>query len=102
MGGGAGDEDEQRGDAVELLTFHAAKGLEWPGVILAGVEKGLVPHASATTTAARAEEMRLLHVAVTRAEHGLYLTWARRRGGAARGASPVLELMATDTDPPGP
>ena len=86
MGGGAGDDDVRGGDAVELLTFHAAKGLEWPVVVVAGVEKGLVPHASATTAAARAEEVRLLHVALTRAEHGLHLTWARRRGGRGTGA----------------
>ncbi len=102
MGGGAGDEDEHGGDAVELLTFHAAKGLEWPVVVVAGVEKGLVPHAGATSAAARAEELRLLHVALTRAEHGLYLTWARRRGGTARGPSPLLELLATDTERPVP
>ena len=56
---------------VELLTFHAAKGREWHTVVVTGVETGLVPHRSATTADARAEEARLLHVAVTRASDRL-------------------------------
>ena len=50
---------------VELLTFHAAKGREWHTVVVTGVETGLVPHRSATTLDAKAEEARLLHVAMT-------------------------------------
>ena len=68
---------------VELLTFHGAKGREWHTVVVTGVETGLVPHRSATTADARAEEARLLHVAVTRATDHLVLTWAARRGGYA-------------------
>ena len=49
---------------VELLTFHGAKGREWRTVVVTGVETGSVPHRSATTAAAKAEEVRLLHVAV--------------------------------------
>ena len=59
---------------VELLTFHAAKGREWPRVVVTGVETGLVPHRSATTAAERAEEARLLHVACTRAADRLVIT----------------------------
>ena len=40
---------EQRSEAVSLLTFHAAKGREWWGVVVAGAEDGLVPHSSAST-----------------------------------------------------
>ena len=72
------------GDAVELATFHAAKGLEWPIVFLAGVERGLVPISHADTPAARAEERRLLYVAVTRAQHELHVSWAERRTFGAR------------------
>jgi DNA helicase-2/ATP-dependent DNA helicase PcrA len=71
-------------DAVELLTFHRAKGLEWPRVFVTGLERGLVPIAYAETAAARAEERRLLYVALTRAERHLVLTWAAERTLGAR------------------
>ena len=81
-------------DAVELTTFHRAKGLEWPVVFVTGLEKGLVPIGHATTAAAEAEERRLLHVALTRAVDELHCTWAERRTfgstAAARSPSPLL------------
>ena len=75
---------------VELLTFHGAKGREWRTVVVTGVETGSVPHRSATTAAAKAEEVRLLHVALTRASDRLVITWAGRRGGYRRQPSPLL------------
>ena len=77
-GGGAG------GDAVELTTFHRAKGLEWPVVFVTGLEKGLVPIGHANTPAAEAEERRLLHVALTRAVDEVHCTWAERRTFGSR------------------
>jgi DNA helicase II / ATP-dependent DNA helicase PcrA len=67
------------GEAVELTTFHAAKGLEWPVVHLAGLEHGLVPIGHAKTPEALAEEQRLLYVAITRAEDVLSCSWAEQR-----------------------
>jgi DNA helicase-2/ATP-dependent DNA helicase PcrA len=73
--------DGERGGpaSVEVVTFHAAKGLEWPVVVVAGCETSLVPHTSATTADSKAEEARLLYVAMTRAEQELVVTWARSR-----------------------
>ena len=66
-------------DGVELLSFHRAKGLEFHTVFVTGLERGLVPIGYADTPAARAEERRLLYVALSRAEEALHLSWARTR-----------------------
>jgi DNA helicase-2/ATP-dependent DNA helicase PcrA len=83
------------GDAIDLSTFHAAKGLEWVVVHLAGVEEGYVPISHARTAAARAEEARLLYVAMTRAQRELRITWAEHRTFASkvmeRRPSPLLD-----------
>ena len=84
---------------VELLTYHAAKGREWRTVVVTGVETGLVPHRSATTLDAKAEEARLLHVAMTRASDTLVLTFAERRRGYARKPSPFIVGLPTEKVP---
>ena len=91
------------GDAVDLATFHAAKGLEWPVVFLTGLERGFVPIASGDED----EERRLLYVAITRAEDQLHCSWARRRTfgdrSIPRQPSPWLERMfATEQRPAAP
>jgi DNA helicase-2/ATP-dependent DNA helicase PcrA len=74
-----GDTPDVDADAVELLTFHRAKGLEFHTVFVTGLERGLVPISYADTPAERAEERRLLYVAITRAEVRLELSLARLR-----------------------
>jgi DNA helicase-2/ATP-dependent DNA helicase PcrA len=74
-------------DAVELMTFHRAKGLEWPVVFVTGLEDGLVPISHARDPAAIAEERRLLYVACTRAEEELHCSWARERRFSSERAS---------------
>jgi len=107
LGEGAPAEADPDSDAVELSTFHRAKGLEWPAVALVGLEDGLVPIAYATSAAAQAEERRLLYVAVTRAEEHLWCSWARERRAGGRSwscrPSPLLDAieMAGRTDSPG-
>lgn len=81
-------------DAVELSTFHSAKGREWDQVVVAGCEDGLMPHSSARTPAESHEEIRLAYVALTRAADRLVLTHARHRRGRPRKRSPLI----ADTD----
>lgn len=75
------DADVSEGEeGIMLITMHAAKGLEFPVVFLAGMEEGLFPHVKSTRTANQlGEERRLAYVAVTRAREHLYLTHARSR-----------------------
>ncbi len=84
-------------DAVDVTTFHAAKGLEWPVVHLAGLETGLVPIGHAKTDTALAEERRLFYVAVTRAEQHLLCSYAQQRTfgqrTVSREPSPYLDAI---------
>ena len=65
---------------VTLMTVHTAKGLEFPVVIITGLEEGVFPHHSALTDPMELEEeRRLLHVALTRAQEDVILTYAQRR-----------------------
>src|SRR4051812_48337775 len=77
------DVDEESGsrDArVLMMTMHSAKGLEFPVVVIAGLEEGLFPHSrSADDDAELEEERRLCYVGITRAERRLVLTSAARR-----------------------
>ncbi len=79
-----------------LTTFHRAKGLQWPTVMVLGLGAGLMPIASARTDAAIDEERRLLYVALTRSEDELWCSWFERTGddpsgrAAGRGPSPWL------------
>ncbi len=77
----AGDNQAQAGqDAVQLMTVHSAKGLEFDSVFITGVEDGLFPHENSLLEAAGLEEeRRLMYVAITRARERLYLTLAQSR-----------------------
>ena len=80
------------------MTLHTAKGLEWPVVVLTGLEHGLFPLARAEEqTDGLEEERRLCYVGLTRAKDKLYLTWARarRRGGELRPGMASRFLRAT-------
>ncbi|MBK7675640.1 MAG: UvrD-helicase domain-containing protein [Candidatus Accumulibacter sp.] len=67
-------------EAVQLMTVHAAKGLEFDVVFITGLEQGLFPHENAAQERdGLEEERRLMYVAVTRARHRLYLSHAQTR-----------------------
>lgn len=76
----SGPKEKQMKNAVTLMTFHAAKGLEFPIVFMIGMEEGLFPHArSLMDKYELEEERRLCYVGMTRAKEKLFLTYTRRR-----------------------
>ncbi|HET9464009.1 MAG TPA: UvrD-helicase domain-containing protein [Gemmatimonadales bacterium] len=95
------DKEEGEEEGVTLMTLHTAKGLEWPVVVMTGLEHGLFPLARAEEQpSGLEEERRLCYVGLTRAKDKLYLTWARarRRGGELR---PGIASRFLKAIPPG-
>src|SRR6187397_81101 len=96
------DQDSYEGDedAVTLITLHAAKGLEFPVVFIAGLEEGLFPHSRALDDERQLEEeRRLAYVGITRAKRRLFLShaWRRATWGMGQAAVPsrfLLEIPA--------
>jgi DNA helicase II / ATP-dependent DNA helicase PcrA len=77
-------EAERQGDAITLMTLHAAKGLEFPRVYLVGLEEGIFPHARAIAEDGIEEERRLMYVGITRARRNLTLTCTAQRNKYGR------------------
>lgn len=76
----AGEQAQPGQDAVQLMTVHASKGLEFDAVFITGLEEGLFPHEnSMESRASLEEERRLMYVAITRARQRLYLSCAQAR-----------------------
>lgn len=91
----AKDQHEPTMRTVTLSTLHAAKGLEWPHVYLAGWAEGALPISYATGFDAIDEERRLAYVGVTRAARTLSLSWSRSAGRGERAPSRFLAEMGT-------
>jgi DNA helicase-2/ATP-dependent DNA helicase PcrA len=92
-------------EGVTLASLHAAKGLEWDAVFLAGLVDGTLPIVYAETPAQVEEERRLLYVGVTRAREHVALSWALARapgGRKARRPSRFLDGLAPQTATPSP
>jgi DNA helicase-2/ATP-dependent DNA helicase PcrA len=77
----AGDNQAQAGqDAIQLMTVHSAKGLEFDAVFITGMEEGLFPHENSMSDHdGLEEERRLMYVAITRARQRLYLSFSQTR-----------------------
>jgi DNA helicase-2/ATP-dependent DNA helicase PcrA len=77
----AGDNQAQAGqDAIQLMTIHSAKGLEFDCVFISGLEEGLFPHENSSSDLdGLEEERRLMYVAITRARKRLYLSFSQTR-----------------------
>jgi len=77
----AGDNQAQAGaDAIQLMTVHSAKGLEFDAVFITGIEEGLFPHENSASDADGVEEeRRLMYVAITRARQRLYMSFSQTR-----------------------
>ena len=96
-------DDEGNSNCVRLMTFHAAKGLEFPHVFMVGMEENLLPHRSSIEADNFEEERRLTYVGITRAQKTLTLTYAskRRRAGEWESREPsrfLSELPADDLE----
>ena len=91
----AKDQHEPTMRTVTLSTLHAAKGLEWPHVHLAGWAEGSLPISYASTFEAIDEERRLAYVGVTRAARTLDISWSRSAGRGERAPSRFLAEMGT-------
>jgi len=83
-------QEEEDTDKVNLLTLHAAKGLEFPYVYMIGLEEELLPHKNSIASETIEEERRLMYVGITRARQGLTITLAeqRKNGGQMRQMTP--------------
>ncbi|MEM9254822.1 MAG: UvrD-helicase domain-containing protein [Pseudomonadota bacterium] len=95
------DEEQKGPDSVQLMTLHAAKGLEFPHVYMVGMEENLLPHRVSIEDNAIEEERRLAYVGITRARQTLTMTLAaiRRQYGETLECEPsrfIGELPAED------
>jgi len=91
----AKDQHEPTLRTVTLSTLHAAKGLEWPHVLLAGWAEGALPISYASTFTQVDEERRLAYVGVTRAARTLAISWSRSAGRGERSPSRFLAEIGT-------
>lgn len=96
-------QDSPAGDAVEMMTIHRAKGLEWPIVFVVGFASGMIPHhrsmrwfdedKTQLNPESIEEERRLAYVAITRAKEHAYLSWPLQHQTRSLSRSPFLREM---------
>jgi len=95
------DDNDNSGNSVNLMTLHAAKGLEFPYVYLVGLEENILPHRNSIEEESIEEERRLAYVGLTRAKRKLTITYAmqRTRFGTTEKTEPsrFIEELPEDT-----
>lgn len=93
-------QEEENTNKVNLMTLHAAKGLEFDFVYIIGVEEDILPHRNSIASETIEEERRLMYVGITRARHELTLMYAqkRRAGKEYRQTTPSRFLDELPTD----
>ena len=90
-------DQNNKNNAVTLMTLHSAKGLEFPVVFMIGMEEGLFPHSRALMEKSELEEeRRLCYVGITRAKERLFLTYSKRRLIFGQRSSNVLSRFILD------
>lgn len=89
---------EDNSDKVKLMTVHAAKGLEFPYVMLCGMNEGVFPSRKTKDLLGMEEERRLAFVAMTRAEKGLFLSGAEGRNFDGTPRYPSRFVLDIDED----
>ena len=95
------DKYDENADAVVLMTVHAAKGLEFPIVFLAGMEDGIFPsQQDRESESEMSEERRLAYVAITRAKEMLYISYAKSRMMYGRTLYGMLSCFIREELPP--
>ncbi len=99
------EREDEEADLLKLSTLHAAKGLEYDHVFLAGVEEGVLPHREAAEEGRLEEERRLMYVGITRARKSLTVSYCerRKRAGEWMGCEPsrFISEMGEDIRLPG-
>ncbi|MFC3032959.1 DNA helicase Rep [Pseudoalteromonas fenneropenaei] len=90
------NEEEDDSDAVQLLTLHASKGLEYPHVFMVGMEEGLLPHQVSIDEENVEEERRLAYVGITRAQQTLTMTYAKSRRQFGETITPELSRFVEE------
>ena len=94
------DKYDENADAVVLMTIHAAKGLEFPVVFLAGMEDGIFPsQQNMGESEQMSEERRLAYVAITRAKEKLYITYSKNRTMYGRTNFNILSCFVREEIP---
>jgi hypothetical protein len=96
--------DDDGADAVRVLTLHAAKGLEFDHVVIAGANLGILPLVLPDQPTDHAEERRLLYVGLTRARDSVEVSYqvSPHQHGAVGAASPLLAALPSGVEPPAP